>query len=171
MRVVGSTNVGQANDTVDAGRVYSPPVESRTAPRRLRALPSWLINQASRTAQQVVVDALAEVDAHRYHYAMLAALDEFGPMSQATLGRRVGLDRSDIAAAVADLAARQVIERATDPDDRRRNTVRITRTGQRYLQTLDRRVQAAQEELLAGLSASERRQLVRLLTRLVDQHP
>ena len=145
-------------------------MDSRLAPARLRALPSWLINQSSVTAHQLVAERLAPVAAHRYHYSMLAALDEFGPASQATLGRRCGLDRSDVAAAATDLAERGLIERTADPLDRRRNTVCITDAGLEHLRELDRIIATAQDELLTPLSATERRHLVQLLTRLVDHH-
>jgi MarR family transcriptional regulator, lower aerobic nicotinate degradation pathway regulator len=35
-----------------------------------------------------------------YHYRLLAGLDEWGPASQAALGRGTGIDRSDITAAL-----------------------------------------------------------------------
>ena len=145
-------------------------MQSRTAPARLRELPSWLIGQSSLVARYLVTEQLALLDDHRYHFSMLAALDEFGPLSQAELGRRCGLDRSDVTAAVSELASRDLVERRPDPDDRRRNTVRITQTGLAHLAELDRRVAAAQEELLAPLSAAERRMLVMLLTRLAEHH-
>lgn len=145
-------------------------MDTRSAPSRLREKETWLINQLSGTATQLVTSRLAGVDAHRYHYSMLAALDEFGPASQAALGRHVGLDRSDVAAVVAELAERGLVERAPDPADRRRNIVRITRGGLRHLAALDRLVESAQQELVEPLSAAERRQLRALLARLVDHH-
>lgn len=150
--------------------LYSSGVDSRSAPVRLRSLPSWLINKLAQTAQQVVTVRLAAADTHRHHYSMLSTLDEFGPASQATLGRRCGLDRSDVAAAVAHLAERQLVVRGPDQLDRRRNTVRITPAGLQHLVALDRLLSTAQDELLGPLSESERRQLVELLTRLVDHH-
>jgi MarR family transcriptional regulator, lower aerobic nicotinate degradation pathway regulator len=145
-------------------------METRSAPGRLRSLASWLINQNSITAHQLVKARLDGAVAHRYHYSMLAALDEFGPMSQATLGRHVGLDRSDVAAGVGELAARGFVERAADPHDRRRNIVRVTPAGTEQLQALDAIIATAQDELLAPLSDDERRQLIELLSRLADHH-
>lgn len=121
-------------------------------------------------AQQTVGAQFAAVGTNRGQYAMLAALEEFGPASQAALGRQVGLDRSDVTAAVTALDERKLVERGPDPSDRRRNTVRITAAGRRHLASLDRLVASAQDELLAPLSASERRQLTALLARLVDHH-
>ena len=143
-------------------------MDSRWAPAQLRSMPSWLINQISVRAHRLVSETLGAVDAHRYHYSTLAALDELGAMSQAELGRRCGLDRSDVAAVVAELAGRKFIRRVTDADDRRRNIVSITASGRRRLATLDGLLRDTQKQLLAPLSAAEREQLARLLLRVVD---
>lgn len=147
-------------------------MESRegVVPSRLRALPSWLVNQTGVPATSLVGAALASAGSRRDHYKVLAALDEYGPASQATLGRRCGIDRSDMVATTNELAERGFVERTPDPDDRRRNVVTLTPEGRRQLQELDRLVTAAQDELLAPLSPAERTQLVALLTRLVDHH-
>jgi len=137
------------------------------APRRLQQLPSWLLNRAARAANAEVHAALAQADARRHHYAVLVALDERGPASQAELGRRLGIDRSDMAAVVGELEAAGAVERTRDAADRRRNVVALTPAGSRRLAALDARVRAAQERLLAPLAAQERRELLRLLAALV----
>ncbi|KAB8185922.1 MarR family winged helix-turn-helix transcriptional regulator [Microbispora catharanthi] len=139
-------------------------------PQRLRTLPSRLTNQAAQTANRIVDQALAQAGVRRYHYALLAALEEYGPASQAALGRRTGIDRSDMVATVNDLAERQLLERAPDPEDRRRNIVTITAAGRRQLADLDRLIAAAQDEFLAPLPAADRQNLIDLLTRLVGHH-
>lgn len=144
--------------------------EGPPPPERLRALPSRLTNQAALTANRIVDRALAQAGIRRYHYALLAALQEGGPASQADLGRRTGIDRSDMVATVNDLAERQLLERAPDPGDRRRNIVTITAAGLSQLDDLDQLLAAAQDEFLAPLSATDRQQLIVLLTRLVDHH-
>jgi DNA-binding MarR family transcriptional regulator len=108
--------------------------------------------------------------AHRYHYSLLAALAESGPASQADLGRRSGLDRSDVTAAVNDLQEQGAVERTEDPADRRRNVVSITRAGQQHLDAMETLLRAAQDELLAPLSPAERAELTRMLTVLLDHH-
>lgn len=147
-------------------------MESRegVVPSRLRALPSWLLNQTAVPANSLVSAALASADARRYHYKVLAALDEYGPASQAALGRRCGIDRSDMVAAINELSERAFVERAPDPADRRRNVVTLTRNGRSQLRALDRLVTDAQDELLSPLAPRERTQLVDLLTRIVDHH-
>ncbi|MDP9869303.1 MULTISPECIES: MarR family winged helix-turn-helix transcriptional regulator [Streptosporangium] len=141
-----------------------------TLPQRLRTLPSRLTNQAALTANRIVDQALAQAGVRRYHYKLLAALEEYGPGSQAALGRRTGIDRSDMVAIVNDLVQRRLLERAPDPEDRRRNIITITATGREQLAHLDRLVATAQDEFLAPLPAADRRSLVDLLTRLIDHH-
>lgn len=147
------------------------PVDPRTAPRRLRSLPTWLLNQCATQGTRLVGERLSSADvAHRYHFSLLAALDESGPTSQADLGRRIGLDRSDVTAAINDLEKGGFVERTPDPQDRRRNLVNLTGSGRRHLDTLDTLVRTAQAELLSPLSGEEQRQLIRLLRTVVDHH-
>ena len=135
-------------------------------PERLTSKPSWLLTQLATHARRLV----AEAGAGPYQYRILAALSEFGASSQAGLARRGNLDRSDVVAAINELAERGFVERTRDEDDRRRNVVRLTRPGAQYLRRLDRSLEQVQDQLLAPLSATDRRTLARLLTRLLDHH-
>ncbi|MET8652486.1 MarR family winged helix-turn-helix transcriptional regulator [Nocardia aurea] len=137
---------------------------------RLRALPTRLVNQVAIVADRATDRALEHTGSRRHHYALLTTLRAFGPDSQAELGRRTRVDRSDIVAALNDLAERGFVERSPDPGDRRRNIVTMTDSGARHLAELDRRLDTAQDELLAGFSAAERTELVELLTRILDHH-
>jgi MarR family transcriptional regulator, lower aerobic nicotinate degradation pathway regulator len=64
-----------------------------------------------------------------------------------------------------------VVERTSDPTDRRRNVVTLTSAGRRQLRKLDRVVARIQDQLLAPLSVREREQLVLLLGKVVDAAP
>jgi MarR family transcriptional regulator, lower aerobic nicotinate degradation pathway regulator len=139
-------------------------------PTRMTSRPTWLLNQTSGHAHRLLADGLAAADAIGYHYRLLAALAEFGPASQATLGRRTGIDRSDVVAALNDLAKRGLAQRSPDPSDRRRNVITITRAGTQQLHRLDTVVAGVQDQLLAPLTPAERQQLTRLLTRILDHH-
>lgn len=141
-----------------------------TAPSRLRVLPSWLLNQAALPAQRLVAEALRVVGGQRWHVSVLAALDEFGPASQADLGRRCAIDRSDMVALINDLSGHGLVRREPDPGDRRRNVITITDDGRDRLGALEAVLADVQDRLLESLSADERHQLVRLLTQIVDHH-
>jgi MarR family transcriptional regulator, lower aerobic nicotinate degradation pathway regulator len=136
------------------------------APPRLRRLPSWLIGQADKRGQSFVAEALSHEGMRRSHFAVLTSLAEQGEASQAALGRRLAVDRSDLHAIVGELERDGLIARVRDPQDRRRNVVTLTARGRAALRRLDARVDRAQRDMLSPLSASERRVFVRLLERL-----
>jgi len=139
-------------------------------PARLRGKPSWLMTRTAMYASRLVSEGLAAADARGYHYRLLAALEEFGPASQAALGRRSGIDRSDVVATVNELADGGLVERTRDPEDRRRNIITITPAGVQQLWRLDGVLAGIQDELLAPLSADERDELARLLRQVLDHH-
>lgn len=140
------------------------------APARWERLPSWLLTQAANHAGRLVADGFSSVGARGYHYRLLATLEEFGPASQAALGRRSGIHLSDMVTAINELADRALVERVPDPSDRRRNIISLTTAGKRQLRRLEKRLAETQDELLAPLSPEERQRLTELLSRLLDYH-
>jgi DNA-binding MarR family transcriptional regulator len=139
-------------------------------PASWESLPSWLLTQTANHAHRLVTDGFSAVHARGYHYRLLATLEEFGPASQAALGRRSGIHLSDMVAAINELADHKLVERAPDPSDRRRNVISLTARGKRQLRQLEKRLAQTQDELLAPLSPKERQRLTQLLSRLLDHH-
>src|SRR5258705_11115387 len=143
---------------------------SEETPARWESLPSWLLTQTAVHAGRLVADGFSSVGARGYHYRLLATLEEFGPASQAALGRRSGIHLSDMVAAINELAARKLVERASDPSDGRRNIISLTAAGKRQLRRLEKQLVECQDELLAPLSPEERQRLTELLSTLLDHH-
>jgi DNA-binding MarR family transcriptional regulator len=146
------------------------PAGDDARPATLMAKPSWLISEVFWLAHPLIADRLATTGSRGYDYRLLAALQEFGPASQASLGRHTAMDRSDVAAAVSELVSRGLAGRALDPADRRRNVISITPAGTAHLRRLEELLAGVQDELLTPLSPAERQQLVRLLSRIVEHH-
>lgn len=140
-------------------------------PPRVRNLTSRLLVQNATRADRLVSEALGAVGARKWHFAVLVALTEGGPASQADLSRRTGVFRSDMVAVLNELAEQGHVERTPDPDDKRRNVVTVTEAGRRRLGQLDEIVERAQQDLLAPLSAAERATLTELLKRLLGDQP
>jgi DNA-binding MarR family transcriptional regulator len=137
-------------------------------PARLRRLASWQANKVSilgarMTARHMPLTARGE-------FAVLAALEEYGALSQADLGRLLGLDRNEVSGIVTRLEHGGSVDRQADPADRRRNVVTLTAPGQQRLEEMQRQADQAQDELLAGLNAGEREQLNALLAQVLARH-
>ncbi|WP_033215437.1 MarR family winged helix-turn-helix transcriptional regulator [Kitasatospora phosalacinea] len=147
----------------------SPAPEDAT-PERLRAIPSRLLAGAATAADRLVNERLAAEGARKWHFAVLVALDETGPASQAELSRRTGVYRSDMVAVLNELADAGFLVRDPDPVDRRRNVITLTPAGRARLHHLDALVTTAQQDLLAPLAPAERAELTRLLTLLNAHH-
>jgi len=143
---------------------------SEETPARWAGIPSWLLGSTANHGHRLVADGFASVGARGYHYRLLATLEDYGPASQATLGRRSGIHLSDMVAAINELADHGLVERAPDPSDGRRNIISLTTAGKRQLRRLEKRLTECQDELLAPLSPDERRQLINLLSTLSDHH-
>jgi DNA-binding MarR family transcriptional regulator len=150
--------------------VPQEPPRHSSAPSRIRDRPTWLISRAYARSHGLLNDGFAAsgTGLRSYHYRLLAALEESGPASQANLGRSTSVDRSDVVTVLSELERRGLIQRTVDPSNRRRNIVSITSAGSRQLRALDNVIDEVQEQVLAPLSPNERRQLTKLLRKLVD---
>jgi DNA-binding MarR family transcriptional regulator len=135
-------------------------------PHRLSGTVVWLLGRAAQRGHQLAQERLAAAGIRKWHYGVLAALAEFGQQSQADIGRRLGLDRSDMVAVLNDLQADGYVGREPDPADRRRNIVTISDSGREALAGFDRLIAEADGHLLADLSVTDRAQLVALLERI-----
>ncbi len=147
-----------------------PHHQPRRTPARLTDRPTWLISRAyARSTGLLNAGFESRGNGLRgYHYRLLAALDEWGPASQADLGRNTGIDRSDVTAALAELDTRGLIERTVDPEHKRRNIVTLTPDGVQQLSDLDAVVDAIQDQLMAPLTAAQRLRFLALIRLLLD---
>ena len=136
----------------------------------IRSQPSWLLARLALVGGRLVEEALAAEGVRRTHFSVLSTLSEEGPMSQAELGRRLLIDRSNIHALMRELEQRRYIVRSRDRVDRRRNVVNMTAAGRRALSRMERVVLDAQAELLRPLGGAEQQRFMRLLTLLFREH-
>jgi MarR family transcriptional regulator, lower aerobic nicotinate degradation pathway regulator len=141
-----------------------------SAPSRIRDRPTWLISRTYARSHGLLNDGFAASDTglRSYYYRLLAALEEWGPLGQADLGRSTSIDRSDVVTWLGELEQLGLIERTINPTNRRRNIVAITPAGSKQLRMLDQVIDEIQERVLAPLPQNERRQLTKLLRKLAD---
>ncbi|MFG2804510.1 MarR family winged helix-turn-helix transcriptional regulator [Streptomyces sp. DT199] len=132
----------------------------------IRSLPSWLLGRAAARGRALVAEALAAEDMRMWHHVVLSAVRDLAPVAQADLGRGVRLDPKDLVGVLNDLQSAGLVLREPDPKDRRKNAVSLTERGARLLKRCEKAARAANDELLAPLSAAEREQFTALLLRI-----
>ena len=107
--------------------------------------------------------AFADLPGGPRAYQLLSSVERGAPTSQLALARRLGIDRTVMTYLIDDLVEAGLVERQTDPRDRRARTVVVTARGRRLLPDLDRRLASVEAELLAALSPAEADRFRRLL--------
>ncbi|MEU1479812.1 MarR family transcriptional regulator [Streptomyces sp. NPDC005760] len=132
----------------------------------IRSLPSWLLGRAAARGRALVAEALATEGMKMWHHVVLSAVRDLAPVAQADLGRGVRLDPKDLVGVLNDLQSAGLVRREPDPADRRKNAVSLTDEGARLLNRCERLARAANDELLAPLSAAERDRFMDLLIRI-----
>ncbi|MBO3735367.1 MarR family winged helix-turn-helix transcriptional regulator [Glycomyces niveus] len=136
------------------------------SPERVKRQLSRLTGMTAGQMRKVASAALAGVGAHKDHFVVLASLAETGPASQAQLSDRTRVYRSDLVAVLNELAAAGFVQRAPDPEDKRRNVITVTEAGRERLAELDAVLEGVNEHIMAPLDEDERAMLFRLLARV-----
>ncbi|NLU71608.1 MarR family transcriptional regulator [Streptomyces sp. HNM0575] len=119
-------------------------------------------------AHSLLWGAMVSEETTSPQFAVLNALEEKPGMDQRTLSEHVHLDRSTIADLVARLAGRELVERVRDPEDGRRNVLRLTEEGRRLHRKLVTRTARMNRVFLAPLDAGEQETLLRLIGRVAE---
>ncbi|MFE5589378.1 MarR family winged helix-turn-helix transcriptional regulator [Streptomyces sp. NPDC056549] len=134
--------------------------------QRIQSLPTWLLGRVAARGRGMVADAIAAEGLKLMHHAVLAATAEYGPVTQADLGRRLAVDPKDMVGILNHLQEQGLVLRSPHPSDRRKNAVTVTSEGVAVLLRCGALAEVANAELLAPLTPDEGKQLMALLTRL-----
>ena len=116
-------------------------------------------------------EALGSVGLTPALFALLNVLGAREGAIQQELSSDMGIDPSAMVKLINELEDAGLAERRRRPGDRRAWEVTITPKGRRALQRARRVVSEAQDEVLGGLTAAERRQLLTLLRRALASAP
>ncbi len=106
--------------------------------------------------------------------ALFALLNVIGAREgaiQQELGSALGIDRSTMVSLIDQLESAGLAKRRPSATDRRAREIAITPKGRRLLQRSRRMISETEDEVLAGLTAEERGELVSLLRRALESAP
>ena len=106
--------------------------------------------------------------------ALFALLNVVGAREgaiQQELGLALGIDRSTMVSLIDQLESAGLARRRPSATDRRAREIAITPKGRRLLQQARRLLYEVEDEVLAGLDARERQELLALLRRVLESAP
>ena len=135
----------------------------------IHSMPGHLIrrlNQISvaRFMEQV---ASAELSLTPVQYAALCAIRDNPGIDQASAAGLIAYDRATLGKVIDRLDARGLVLRKVSKSDRRARELFLSEDGEKLLTVAHPQVEAAQPEILSGLSPEEQEQLVHLIKKVI----
>jgi len=139
-----------------------PPLDAKAQAYALGSL----ISRSRRALWLTAARRLEAASESMHVWQVLNALRNQGPMTQCELAVRTAQHAAGVSRLLETLEREGGVARRRDADDRRKVRVELTEAGRQRLAAIDPEVAWASEQILAPLSADERAQLERLLTKL-----
>ncbi|MEM9048316.1 MAG: MarR family transcriptional regulator [Pseudomonadota bacterium] len=131
---------------------------------RLDAQIGYVLRRATQRHLAIFAEQIPELTPPQF--AVLARLQELGPLSQNRLGRETAMDAATVKGVVDRLLSRGLVLAKADPQDRRRLILDLSVEGRALFDMLARSALAITAETLSPLAPEERRQLLRLLEKI-----
>jgi DNA-binding MarR family transcriptional regulator len=149
----------------------SPPGADSAAGRQaepgdLLASTGYLLARLGAESRRRWARMLAEHGLTPHHFGMLMTLDHLGAVHQRRLSELVGIDPRNAVPIIDLLDRRGLLQRTSDPADRRRRAIELTPAGRRALNDLRQAADAIEQDMLTGLDDREQAILHRLLLKL-----
>jgi DNA-binding MarR family transcriptional regulator len=130
---------------------------------------AFLLAQIGSHAASKFAGRLTELTLVPAHAGILRILAATPAMTQQALATALRTLPSRLVALVDELESRGLLERRAQANDRRSYALHLTEKGRFTLQAIGRIAREHQQEMLAGLSEDEQRQLTELLQRIADR--
>ena len=151
----------------DANTVETPPrIEPEAGDATLGSGYGLLIFRLARASAWRLGRSLREAGLRWAEYAVLHHLDAEAPIAQRDLALALRIQPSNLVVLLDQLSDRGLLRRSRDPADGRRHRLELTAKGRRAVERAREATGHAERDLLAPLSAAERREFRALLVRL-----
>jgi DNA-binding MarR family transcriptional regulator len=131
--------------------------------------PSHLLRRCVQYANDLFSREPAASDLTKQQFTVLAAVEQNEGVSQTDLVGLTGIDRSTLAEMIRRMIDKGLLDRERTETDQRANAVRIAPAGRKALRSARSASERVERQLLAGLSATDRGKLMKILTTMVAQ--
>jgi len=133
-----------------------------------RALPGHFARRLQQLAVALFNEEVAELSLTPVQYSALHTICKQPGIDQKTLAQIISYDAATIGGVIDRLEAHGLVLRTITPQDRRVRLISPTDEGVRILTAVIPRVLQTQDRLLEPLSSSERKELMRLMSVLIE---
>ncbi|MCU7726685.1 MarR family transcriptional regulator [Actinoplanes sp. KI2] len=123
----------------------------------------YLLKHAQSALAAHTAAALEPLNINGRELAVLSVLGAAEPLAQQQAATRLSVDRTTMVDLVDTLERKGMVERRSDPADRRRNLVHLTPEGEKTLAEGNRRYQEIERGLLTESEADDLKRLLRRL--------
>jgi DNA-binding MarR family transcriptional regulator len=134
----------------------------------LWARPGYLLRRLHQIHYALFFEECAGFDVTPVQYGLLTTLAVNPDLDQNSIGRELGIDRTNVADVLARLARRGLLERYRSKEDRRMVLARLTPAGRRITEEMYAAMLRAQNRLVAPLPPEERKAFIDTLLRLIE---
>jgi DNA-binding MarR family transcriptional regulator len=124
-----------------------------------------------RASHTRIAEALESIGLTPALFGLLNALGARDGAIQQEISAAMGIDPSTMVSLIDELESAGLAKRRPHPSDRRAWEVAITPKGRRLVERARRMAMQVEDEVLRGLTAEERRELLRLLRRALSSAP
>jgi DNA-binding MarR family transcriptional regulator len=142
-----------------------PTVNGDRAPKTL----AFLLSQVGIHASKRFAERIAEAGINPPLFRILNLVDTAEGCSQQAIGAGIQVPPSRMVALVDELEERGLVERRPDPKDRRVRALFLTAKGRKTLTRGREIAKAHEDELTRGMPPADRKRLIDLLQKIVDQ--
>jgi DNA-binding MarR family transcriptional regulator len=140
-------------------------------PEALERYTGFLLNWIATRSRGRFAAALGELGLHLREFAALSMVADRPGLTQHEIVQATAIDASTLVATLDGLERRGLAERRVHPEDRRKRTIHLTPEGETTLAGARELSRELGEELLAPLSATERRQFEALVRKVAGLAP
>lgn len=130
---------------------------------------AFLLSQVGIHASKRFAERIATINLNPPLFRVLNLIDAAEGTSQQAIGAAAEIPPSRMVALVDELEQRGLVERRPYPADRRVRALYVTRKGRQTLARGRKIAKDHEEELTRGMSAPDRKRLVGLLQKIVDE--
>ena len=132
--------------------------------------PGHGIRRLQQMAVAVFMQESQEQGVTPLQFVVLQKLFETPGIDQRTLAQEVGFDKATIGSVIDRMEVRGLLSRNLTPKDRRVRLLMLTAEGEEMLQVMMPLALQAQQKMLDPLTASERKEFIRLMNRVLGHH-